>query len=124
MTTFVTGQDLSNEIEIITYVCEKWKTDYHKLPKWDLDFMLHRDGNAVAFAEVKKSTKSFMQYPTQFISLQKINHLRRSQEYLESVLIYAYTDGIYYIKIDDIRGNVVYRGRNPRPGSTNDMEWC
>jgi hypothetical protein len=122
---FETEKDLINEKKTIEKFCEVRKCEYMKMPKWDLDFLIHKDGYGIAFAEVKVRNQSYSSFPTQMLALNKLNGLLRSNEYLPSYIIYKYTDGIYYIHVKDIESNEIkYSGWNKeRKGSKHDKEW-
>lgn len=120
-----TQKDRDNEIEAIKIFCKGMSCDYSKLPKYDLDFLLHRNKKAVAFAEVKCRTHSFNSFPTQMLSFIKYGELVKVSKWLPCFFICRYTDGVYYLDIKDIPlDNIKLGGRNkPRAGRPNDIEF-
>ena len=122
---FETESDLNNELYVIKEFCKSKKCEYSKLPKWDLDFLIHKNGKGVAFVEVKCFNNSYSKFDTQMINLRKLNGLLRANEYLPSYFVCKYTDGIYYIHVKDIQSVDIRHGgwNKEREGSSSDKEW-
>ena len=70
---FETEKDLMNDKKTIEKFCEVRKCEYMKMPKWDLDFLIHKDGYGISFAEVKVRNQSYSSFPTQMLALNKLN---------------------------------------------------
>jgi hypothetical protein len=120
---FETETDLKNESRTLGIFCQYMKCDWQKLPKWDVDALLFRNGSGVGFAEVKNYTSTSLQYPSGMLSINKLQKLIECARFLPVVLIVNHADKLGYIKIDDISGGIEMGGRKPRVGSTNDIEW-
>jgi hypothetical protein len=117
-------EDLENEIAVIKEFGKAMKCEYQKLPKFDVDFLLARNGKVVAFAEVKCRTHSFNAFPTQMLSFTKYYELDKFGKNFPCFFICRYTDGIYYIESKEIPlDNIEKGGREPRPHRPNDIEY-
>jgi len=117
--------DRDNEIDVIRKFCNKKNCDFTKLPKYELDFLIHREGKGLAFAEVKCRTHKFTDFNTQIISFIKLTKMLKCSQWLPSYFICSYTDGIYFIEVNKIPlNNIMLGGRNnPRPERPNDVEF-
>lgn len=120
---FENEQDIERERSIIKRFCERFDLQYTKLPDWELDYLLHKDGTAQSFAEVKGVNLNIAELQYKILSLTKLKKLLRASEYLRSVLILGFYDKIAYLKAENIKGKIQYRGRKDREGGVNDMEW-
>ncbi len=120
-----TAVHIENELAVIQKFCTIKKCGFIKLPKFDIDFLIHKDGDGVAFAEVKCRPHNYEHFPTQFLSFHKYQSLKDCGRWLPAYFICQYTDGIYIININDIPlNNIKLGGRNnPRPYCPNDIEY-
>ena len=114
-----------NEIKAVEYFCKSMKCNYVKLPKYDIDFLLTRNGKGIAFAEVKCRTHTFSSFKTQMLSFIKYGEMLKVNKWLPCYFICQYSDGIYYINVNDIPlDNITKGGRNnPRAERPNDIEF-
>ena len=121
MTTFETEQDLIREKKAIDTFVNVFKGSYKKLGQHDIDYkVFDKDGNIIAYAEVKGRLKSMKTaYPLP-VALSKLNKLIEKR--LNPVLIWACDDGIIYGKVYKLFGEIRYSGRVPREGAVNDAE--
>jgi hypothetical protein len=113
------------EREAIIDFCYAKDCQYTKLPKYELDFLLHRNGKGLAFAEVKCRTHRFCDFDTQIMSFIKLSKMIECAKWLPCYFICRYTDGIYYIELSKIPLDNIRIGghKNPRPERPNDVEW-
>jgi len=120
-----TAQDREREINVIDNFCKIQRCDFTKLPKYELDFLIHRNGTGIAFAEVKCRTHKFGAFPTQILSFIKLSKMLECSKWLPCYFICSYTDGIYFIEVNKIPlKNIRLGGRNnPRPERPNDVEF-
>ncbi len=125
MKIFETKEDIQNEREVIKEFCKKFECDFFKLPKFDIDFLIHRNDKVVAFAEIKCKKNNFKSYSKEFIGLHKYFSLKKYSEIYPTFLIIRFFDGIYYINLKQIpTDNIKYGGRKiEREDATNDKEW-
>jgi len=121
--TFETKENLAKEKKVIEAFCKLFGCSAMKMPQWDVDFLLYRDGKAIAFAEVKNYTCSSNQYREGILSLQKLGSLMMCSKYLEAILVAGFTDRIGWINVKNMEGRVEWGGRTQREGSANDMEF-
>lgn len=120
MTTFETEQDLLREKKAIEVFVNVFEGSYLKLDPQDIDYKVFKDGKLIAYAEVKGRLKTMKTaYPLP-VALSKLSKLIAKR--LNPVLIWACDDGIIYGKVVDLVGEVMYGGRPPREGATNDAE--
>jgi len=124
MKVFETEEDLSREYKAIDRFIQLFSGKAEKLGKWDLDYKVYDKNNKfLVYAEVKgRKNKSVKEYPLP-IALRKL-HKMQDGEYKNSdcVIIWACEDGIIYGEYKEILGSVAFGGRNPRKGSSNDLE--
>ena len=120
-----TKEHKNNEIQAIEHFCKVKQCNYTKLPKFDIDFLIDRGGNGVAFIEVKCRTHKYNDFDTQFLSFHKYQSLMNCNRYLPAYFLCKYTDGIYYIHANLIPlDNIKIGGRSqPRSYCPNDVEF-
>ena len=117
---FETKADLDRETKCIQFFCSKFGLTYVKLDENDVDFSLHKDGQLIAFAEVKGRNKNIAEaYPLP-IACRKL--VKLVDKKTNPVVIWDCFDGIIYGKVELIAGNLRIGGRKPRENSTNDIE--
>ncbi len=121
MTIFETEQDLDREKKAINTFVNVFKGSFKKLGPQDIDYkVFDKDGNLIAYAEVKGRLKSMKTaYPLP-VALSKVSKLIDKR--LNPVLIWACDDGIIYGKVFSLIGEVRLGGRTPRQGGNTDIE--
>lgn len=121
MTTFETEQDLIKEKKAIELFVNIFLGSYKKLDPLDIDYKIFdKDGNLVAYAEVKGRLRNMrMAYPLPIAAKKLVKLIDKR---LTPVVIWACEDGIIYGKVNKLVGEVKWGGRAPRDGSTNDAE--
>jgi hypothetical protein len=120
-----TQRDRDNEIAAIDEFCQAKGCKFTKLPKFELDFLIHKNGNAIAFGEIRCRNHEYSAFRTQIISFYKISRMIKCAKWLPCYFICKYTDGIYYIEVSQIPLDEIKWGghNNPRPERPNDLEW-
>lgn len=117
---FETKADLDRETKCIQFFCDKFGLTYVKLDENDVDFSLHKDGQLIAFAEVKGRNKNISEaYPLP-IACRKL--VKLVDKKTNPVIIWDCFDGIIYGKVEFLRGKIRIGGRKPRENSVNDIE--
>lgn len=121
MRTFEKDTDLVVEGRAIKTFVRVFGGSFKKLDQFDVDYrVFDKDGNLIAYAEVKGRNKLMSDaYPLP-IAVRKISKLMDKR--LNPVVIWDCIDGIIYGKLQDLVGEVRYGGRSPREGSVNDEE--
>jgi len=121
MTIFETEQDLLREKKAITTFVNVFNGSFKKLGPQDIDYkVFDKDGNIIAYAEVKGRLKTMKTaYPLP-VALSKLSKLIEKR--LNPVLIWACDDGIIYGKVFKLFGEVRMGGRTPREGVNTDIE--
>ncbi len=121
MTIFETEQDLLREKKAITTFVNVFNGSFKKLGPQDIDYkVFDKDGDIIAYAEVKGRLKSMKTaYPLP-VALSKLSKLIEKR--LNPVLIWACDDGIIYGKVFKLFGEVRMGGRTPREGGNTDIE--
>lgn len=121
MTIFETEQDLLREKKAITTFVNVFNGSFKKLGPQDIDYkVFDKDGNIIAYAEVKGRLKTMKTaYPLP-VALSKLSKLIEKR--LNPVLIWACDDGIIYGKVFKLFGEVRMGGRTPREGGNTDIE--
>lgn len=111
------------ERRIMDAVASKWGYRAHKLPmKYYIDFLISKDGRAVAWAEVKQRHNKRDQYETYNVSLHKYMRLvdLGQQTGLRSLMLVGWEDGIGWVAVP-CKHSVVWSGRTDR-GDEGDVE--
>ena len=118
-------EDLVAERTALDKACEVWKCTAEKLPmKYELDYLLLREGSGVAWLEITSRPNPRAAYPTYMISLGKVMAARRLSEASQfpSFLLVQWSDYCGYVRLDsllDFRTGV--GGRTDR-GDEQDIE--
>lgn len=128
---YETGAQRERETRIVAYLSDLWECRARKLPiTYHLDYVFERDGQAVAFAELKsRTTKTWREVSNlggYLINLSKIERARTVQATtgLTFVLVVEFADGIRSAVFRDLAAEqfqVVVRGRADR-GDWQDVE--
>ena len=121
MTYFETEEDKLRENKAIQKFVSLFDGRYEKLGPHDVDFKVYDSNNKlIAYAEVKgRLSNMSTAYPLQ-VACRKI--VKLADKRLNPVIIWACDDGIIYGKLKEIKGSIMFSGRNVRKGSTNDQE--
>ena len=123
-------KDLNNESHIASLLEQKWGCEFAKLPiSYRLDFVVTRDGKAVAFAEFKTrnySMEDINKMGGYLLSIGKwsaaIQLCEASQ--LPFVLVVKTLDGLYCSTFTEFKpDDVLVRGRTDR-SDWQDIEPC
>jgi hypothetical protein len=118
-------EDLAAEKTALDKACEIWKCTAEKLPmKYELDYLLLREGTGVAWLEIKSRTNPRTEYPTYMNALTKIMAARRLSEasQLPSFLLVQWTDACGYIRIDSLLDFTTAVGGRTDRGDEQDIE--
>jgi hypothetical protein len=121
MMIFEKPEDLDREKKAITLFVNTFGGSYQKLDQFDVDYKIFdKDKNLIAYAEVKGRIRVIRDaYPLP-ISARKM--VKLADKRITGVIIWACDDGIIYGRIDKINGDIMWGGRQPREGSSNDQE--
>jgi hypothetical protein len=118
-------EDIAAERTALDKACEVWKCTAEKLPmKYELDYLLLREGRGVAWLEIKSRTNARPAYPTYMISLSKVMAARRLSEasQLPSFLLVQWSDACGYVRLDSLLDfRTAVGGRTDR-GDEQDIE--
>jgi hypothetical protein len=121
MKIFETNTDLEREQKAIQHFVNIFKGSFQKLEQFDIDYKVFDfKNNLIAYAEVKgrlRKIKDAYPLPISVLKLVKL-----SEKKLNPVLIWSCEDGIIYGKINNLEGILKLGGRNPRLGSSHDIE--
>lgn len=116
--------DLTNEQRVAAKLSILWRAYFHKLPKsYHVDWMVCRNNQTVAFAELKCRQNTRFAYPTFMISLAKWmrgKELAREAK-VPFIIIVNWTDGTFFLKVQDQPVTYGFGGRKDRNDS-QDME--
>jgi hypothetical protein len=118
-------EDLAAERIALDRACEVWKCTAEKLPmKYELDYLLLREGKGVAWLEIKSRTNPRAAYPTYMISLGKIMAARRLSEasQLRSFLLVQWSDYCGYVRLDSLLDFTTAVGGRTDRGDEQDIE--
>jgi hypothetical protein len=118
---FESNDDLAREERAIRTFVNKFGGSFKKLGPDDIDYRVYdKEGNLIAFAEVKGRLRSLKDSFPLPVSLRKL--VKLSDKRLNPVMIWACNDGIVYSRVTKLSGVVKWGGRKPRSGSYNDQE--
>jgi hypothetical protein len=121
---YETEQDRQNEQALATLVSERFNCTMHKMPmKYTLDFAAARDGEVVAFLEMRQRKINRDRFDTYMISLNKI---LRAEELgrvtgLPCFLVIQWTDAVGMCRLDTCDYKVEIGG-STRRGDWQDIE--
>jgi hypothetical protein len=121
---YESAHDRMNESNVSDTLSSAWKCKFVKLPiSYHVDWMLLRNNEIVAFAELKTRKVSSTQYPTLILSLNKwMKGLDLANTTGKPFIIIAkWTDGIFYFFARPDGVTFGYGGRIDRNDS-QDME--
>jgi hypothetical protein len=126
MPLFCTSEDLVNQRVVALHLATLWNCRLRSMEETaPIDFVADRDGIPVGLVEVKCRKNASTKYPTVFLSYLKYKQMRTESilRKLPAIYLISYTDGIRYVKIDDVdTSRTVIAGRQSRPGAAHDQE--
>ena len=104
---FETEQDLKKEHKAITTFVNTFGGSFKKLDPHDIDYkVFDKDGNLIAYVEVKSIVKTlYNAYPLS-ITAKKI--VKLVDKRLNPVMIWSCEDGIIYGKVNKLRGSISF----------------
>jgi hypothetical protein len=118
---FETKKDLEREKKAITKFVNLFGGSFKKLGPNDIDYrVFDGDNKLIAYAEVKGRLKDISNAFPLCVAARKI--VKLADKRLNPILIWACDDGIIYLKIKQVEGELRWGGRKPREGSVNDEE--
>ena len=127
---YETGSDLDRETSVVQVLEKAWNCTMSKLPiRYHLDFVIQRNGKAVAFCEVKTRNYTMAQIDSFGGYLMSIGKWSSAESLsrasgLPFVLVVKATDGLYHATFRDFKpDDVLVRGRTDR-GDWQDIEPC
>lgn len=110
---FANDLDKRNEADVQALVEEKWNCQVLPFgPLCPVDFYALRDGRPVGVLELKSRQHASDKYPTVFLNVRKWLALRMASLGMgcPAVFIVRFTDGIYYVPVDEIDTKVLTMG--------------
>jgi len=118
---FEKEEDLKREQKAITLFVNTFGGSFKKLDPLDIDYKIFdKDGNLIAYAEVKGRIKTMRDaYPLP-VAAKKV--VKLTDKRLIPVMIWACEDGIIYGKVNKLKGEIKWGGRTPRENSFDDLE--
>lgn len=118
---FETEEDLRREQKAINLFVSTFGGSFKKLDPLDVDYKIFdKDGNLIAYAEVKGRLKPMRSaYPLP-VAAKKV--VKLTDKRLIPVMIWSCEDGIIYGKVNKLKGEIKWGGRTPRENSFNDLE--
>ncbi len=121
MTRFNTQHDLDVEIKAIETYTKVKGGRYKKLGEHDIDFVLYNEDNEISgYVEVKGRNRTMREAFPLPVALFKLSKLENKHN--NGIIIWSCYDGMYYANINDIKGEVLFGGREPRPGAEHDKQ--
>ena len=116
--------DLENEQGVASCIEQAFQCQLHKLPKsYRLDFMATREGDGVAWIEVKCRKHPSTKYPTVMLSLSKVLAARQleSNTDLTAFLVVRFTDCTKYTTFTEAH-SCKWGGRTKNTRDSRDIE--
>jgi len=127
---FVTEQDEQNERDVARFLERIWNCNIHKFGKLDpIDWWAERDGEVVAFVELKCRNIRSTKYSTVFVTLRKWLDLLRAHMWtvngVPSLIVVRWTDCIGYMDVTTLPpGRLsVLRRREHRAEQDTEPAW-
>jgi hypothetical protein len=96
-------------------VCAKWKCELQKVSiKYHVDCLALREGEAMAWVELRCRNNHVLQYPTLMISLAKVQGAKRLQEDtgLPVFLVVEWNDSVMFTNLGQCDFTLGFGGRN------------
>ena len=117
------AESMEAERRIIDAFAGRWGHVAHKLPmRYSIDFLIAKQGKAVAWVEVKQRHNPRKQYGTYNVSLYKYMRLvdLSQQTGLRSLILVEWEDGTGWVAVP-CEHTIVWSGRTDR-GDKGDVE--
>jgi len=121
---YETSADREHESRLVSGLSQKFKCTFEKLPiKMGMDYAALRNGEVVAFFEVKRRSVSSNKYPTYMISVHKLMAAKSLSELtgLPCYLLVEWTDKTGIIKLPPKNMTIKMGGRADR-NDPDDIE--
>jgi hypothetical protein len=106
--------DIDNEKAALDKFCQLFNCQWQKMPQYDIDAMLHQDGKAIGFAEVKCFMNKWDDFENRLITFEKVGRLIDYDRLLPVVIIIAHPDRLGYVKLKELKGEVKIVERKDR----------
>jgi len=123
--TFCSDLDKYNESDVKHILEKKWGCTLHDVGLMHpIDWYAVRDGRVVAWVELKSRSHARSKYPTVFLNFRKWWALLCHQQTgAPGIWVVRFTDGIYFVRVDDISPNRLrIGGTTTRVKSQTDIE--
>lgn len=114
---YETDKDLRNELSLSNIVSKQWKCTMQKLqPRDHFDYAAVRNGEVVAFIEMKTRSNKMQHYPTYMISMTKVINasITGISTGLPCFLVVQWVDGVGYVNMGNVKTTVKMGGRTDR----------
>jgi len=121
---YETQKDLTREKSIGDVLARVWKAELHKLPRsYHVDWMITKNKQVKAFAELKCRNNASNQYPSLMLSLHKWMHGKQLAAEVSGdfLIIVQWQDGLFYFKESGFDVTYNFGGRKDREDD-QDME--
>jgi hypothetical protein len=118
---------VARERKVADRLAEKWKCSCEQMWQYcPYDLCLRRGSKVFGIAEVRTLTRTYEQYPSFFIDLDKWFTLWHNETALRMMSFYvvAFTNGVWWVRIGDLpvkAFEVEFIGREDRPDVVNDQ---
>ena len=113
--------DLDRELRAIKLFTSSFNGSFTKLGENDIDYkVFNNKGDLISYVEVKGRNRTISDSFPLPVAVRKL--VKLSDKKVNPVIIWSCEDGIVYSLVKDLKGNITYGGRNPRQGSSNDLE--
>lgn len=113
-TLWETADDLKREADVVALYAQYKNCDYEKLPiAYKADYAFLRDGEIVAFIEIRCRNVAHDEYPTIMLSLLKwhdVNAMAKAAG-VPAMFVVRYTDGVYAIPFREMPDEITMGGR-------------
>ncbi len=116
---------LSEQIALKLFISVSKKKLYTiKLPKFELDYLIHDGKEIICFLEIKCNNCGWVSFPYKIISMIKMEKMKKYSHIAPAFIAFMHLDGILaYIDCTKAKGEIKMGGRNsPRDGALNDIE--
>jgi hypothetical protein len=118
---FESELDINRERRAIELFAKTFNLKYVKLSQNDVDYkILGINGAVIGYVEVKGRIRHMADAFPLPIAIRKLVKLMDKR--MKPIVVWACEDGIFYADITKIRGTVIFGGRAPRNGASNDEE--
>ena len=114
---YETKKDLENEVSLSGFVSKQWNCTMQKLqPRDHFDYAAVRDGEVVAFIEMKTRSNKMQHYPTYMISMTKVINagITNAATGIPCFLVVRWVDHVGYVNMSNVKSTVKMGGRTDR----------